>query len=506
MLVYHGAHTKFKPHIGQSYTTDKKVALSYSGDNGWLATARLNLNGLSVREVDPYDRDLDTAIGDDGKPLLGVDVVVFDDEDPRGRPHKTWRLMSRKALRNLRVQSIRWSGAEKAVEELKRYYGPEDDPEDIADDLEMMGAPDKEIASLVKQIRTAGYLDSIDLSKDDLSRDHKLVGKHVEVTPYATGPLKDLIGKAGKVKGVFLKRGQIAGYEVKIEGEKYRAPKKDFFLKRSFVQDIHLDSAQACHIRDILSHWTKQHDFYGTSWHGVEAFHFDLAKATDRAAVESVGWYRYPSSFRPDQDGKDWRLVVPGRNSCTAVNCHSLLHDGVWTMNTTIYSTRQINQRRLPVIHHPDHWTRVLLWTRQVAWALSQDGHYDYSEEIREINQRLRINVSLQKIIRRLYPKIEKAYQKVMGAPEYVPELSVGVSSWRIEPDHVGLYEPPTDEHAYGVLSIHPKSLKDMSYLKDVLTHEMIHYIMSSVDVEDPHGDNFQEIARVLGLPQKYRD
>ena len=52
---------------------------------------------LRVEEVEGYDRETNTAPGDDDY-ITDADVLIYEDEDERGRQHQTWRLMTRTAV------------------------------------------------------------------------------------------------------------------------------------------------------------------------------------------------------------------------------------------------------------------------------------------------------------------------------------------------------------------------------------------------------------------------
>lgn len=341
---------------------------------------------------------------------------------------------------------------------------------------------------------------------EEVSRDHAHVGERAEITPYADRSLRPLRGKEVSVTGVVLKGGQIAGYEVKYKGKTYYGPKKSFFVQIAMVEDVHLDSAQAKHIRSLLSHYRTQRDYYATSWDGIEALHFELAKASQTAAVEAAGWYKYPSSSRADMDGKDWRLVIPGISGAVAVNCHSISHDNVWTLATTVYSTRDIEMQQLRFLGDSDHWNRVLVWTMAVAQALETDGA-DYSEIARNLGDRLVRNRSLKALVQHLWPHVEGTLQELFSDHARMAPLSIGFGTIRVEPNHVGRYEHPSDECAYGILTIHPDATKDPKYLFEVVKHEMIHHALAAIPGKrDPHDEDFQRMAKALGLPKKYRD
>jgi len=100
--LYHGAHTAYSLHIGQCYTDDVDAARDYQGKRGTLVTIEIDLSGLVVVEVAGYDHDADEAPADrDAEALaaeLGADVIVYADETARARQHRTWRLLTPRAL------------------------------------------------------------------------------------------------------------------------------------------------------------------------------------------------------------------------------------------------------------------------------------------------------------------------------------------------------------------------------------------------------------------------
>lgn len=340
---------------------------------------------------------------------------------------------------------------------------------------------------------------------EDVDKEHDFVGKKAEVAPYADEKLKSLRGKEVPITGVVVKSGQIAGYEIKFQDNTYYGPKKDFYVETAMVEDIHLNTSSAQHIRSVLGHYQRQHDYYESSLDGVEAFHFELAKATQQIAIEAASGYRYPSTLREGMEGRNWRLLIPDVHSTTAVHCHSILHDGVWTLSTTIHSTRQIDTSKLTFLGHQDHWTRTILWTIAVAEALEGVG-FDFTKPIQQYKNRLRNSRVLWKYVHQLWPEIHQALQSVCPGVQLNP-LSIGFGRCRVEPNHIGRYEHPTDEYPYGILTINPQAWKDQRYLFEVIKHELIHHALGSIPGDrKPHGDVFQQMAKALGLPKKYRD
>lgn len=361
----------------------------------------------------------------------------------------------------------------------------------------------------MRKAKEIGDIDfPLEIDPSEVIRDHKDVGKRVVVTPYANEVLRDIRGKKGQILGVIIKNGQIAGYEISCEAKKYLAPKKDFFVEKQYVEDVYLDSAKAQHVKQVLSHWKNQHDYYGPSWDGIELFCFELAKATDYVSVESSGWYDYNSSSRRGRDGKDWRYVIPDDRSFVCVNCHSLLHDHVWTLATTIFSSREIfdDKLKLKMVGHPDHWMRVYLWVRETILALTSNV-YLYEKPLAEIGVRIRATLALNNFSGKILPSIVDAYEKVIGRRPDLADMSIGFSKVRLNPGTIGRHEPPTDEANYSIISVSPLATESRSYLRAVITHELIHYVLRSADhLDSPHDDEFHAIADIVGLKPEHRD
>lgn len=339
----------------------------------------------------------------------------------------------------------------------------------------------------------------------DVRRDTDDVGEVAMVTPYASESLTDYRGERGKVVGTIVKHGVTYGYVVDVDGKTLYGSKKDFFVGRWMLEDIHPPTAFELRVRHALRHWSSQRDYYGSSWDGIECFHFELAKAVENVGVESAGWYSYPSSKRKDMDGKDWRLICSGHPGHVAVNCHSLLHDNAWTLNTTIFSTREIDTAGVKMVGHHDHWVRTLLWTREVAMALQTHG-YRYDEALVDLNWRLNQVPRMHQIKMKLMPALAEACKSVAGVDPPQEYVSIGLSKIRLRPFSVGTHDPMTDERRYSVITVRPDIASDSRMLPIVIAHELIHWAIGRKPSEDPHGEVFQRVAERMGIPPKYRD
>lgn len=347
----------------------------------------------------------------------------------------------------------------------------------------------------------------VDLSQVD--RGHEHVGKLVEISPHANDVLAPFIGERTPITGVFVKNSQIAAYEVKFKGKIYWAPKKDFYLKWLYVEDVWLHSARSIEVRATLAHWEGQRDYYGPVWDGVEAVCFELAKLTDTLAVEAPDtvWHKYPSSTREDPEGKDWRYVLKDRNGPVAVNCHSTLHDFVWTLATTVHNTRDIDPMQLNLIGAPEHWDRTIIWLVETMRVLSKQG-FKYTAQKRYAQERLDAGKGLKSMRNRVLPQVLNAYKRLYGKAPKLPAggIHVGYCGIRLEPDALALHEAWSDQRDYSILTVHPKVMKDTELRKAVLHHELIHYVQEERCISKTHGKEFHRMADELGLPKKYRD
>lgn len=360
---------------------------------------------------------------------------------------------------------------------------------------------------LLAEVRELGDKDFplvADLSRQ-MTREHWLVGRRVQVTPYANEVLRPFRGKRGVVTGVIIVNEQIAGLEVELQnGRTFLAPKKDWFIEFQFVEDVYLDSARAKGVRKALEHLNQQRDYYGPSWRGVEAMCEMLAGVAHQAAVEVAGWYQYPSSLRKDQDGKDWRYVIPAPNGAVCVNCHSLLHDNVWSLATTIFNTQEVDQKKLELVGDLDHWTRTLLWELATAKGLAIQG-FEYDEVIAELEKRLECNKMLWKIVGIELPRVRAAFQEVFSRPTPNLELSIGFSFVRLRPWAVGAHQAAS-KLGYSVISVSPKEMNgERAYLRQVVRHELIHYALQT-ECPGPHGSEFHRMADLVGLEPQHRD
>src|SRR5690606_14852511 len=100
MKLYQGSpRCKLVIHDWPCLTPDLVVAERYAGRMGEVFEVELDLAPLTVVEVPGYDHDTNEAPADDeafraARAAEGADVLVYEDEDERGREHTCYRLVS----------------------------------------------------------------------------------------------------------------------------------------------------------------------------------------------------------------------------------------------------------------------------------------------------------------------------------------------------------------------------------------------------------------------------
>lgn len=118
MTGYHGtAQTEWALHVGLCLALDADNAENYATE--WATSSRparvvevqVDLTGLNVVEAEAGDRDSQTWAGDSAASVAayvaaGADVLVYEDEDYRGRSHETYRLVSERALAAAKVVAV----------------------------------------------------------------------------------------------------------------------------------------------------------------------------------------------------------------------------------------------------------------------------------------------------------------------------------------------------------------------------------------------------------------
>lgn len=347
-------------------------------------------------------------------------------------------------------------------------------------------------------MKTAGYSigDRVlpleaDVEKD-FSTEHPLVGKVAEVSCIAGGELLHLQGKNGKVKVVLKRLGVVVGYGVEIDSKVYFGSLKDFYVDRVVLEDIEVPTPTSEALTEGLSHWGQPRTYWGTQTAGVESLMFEVAAVTPRARIEA-------------QPG-GWKILVPdpmpGRYA--VVDCRVASHGTFWTLAVMVYP--ELGELEEPELVQ-DHWDRTFLWTYQAIQIMMAQG-MAWKDGLKNLSLRVAVTVKI------LRPTLEVALARCLEAkkqltgqaPTYPPgSISAGVSPVRLKAGTVGLSEPPTDRRPYAVLSFGAEAAKSRDYFNQVVLHEALHAAIYS-NGGPPHGKEFQELAAIVGIKEKYRD
>lgn len=332
----------------------------------------------------------------------------------------------------------------------------------------------------------------------DLCRENPLIGQRAEVSPCCGGDLYGRQGEFGPITGVLKRYGRIVGYEVELDKSRLTGTKKDLYVEQCVLEDVQPATPISVGVREALSHWNKQHDYWGPMLDGLENLCFELASMTQEVVLLC------------DEGG--WKFCVPEpMNMTTVVDCHVAYHDNVWTLLVAVYPLRkpyaELRQEEgAVVLGHEDHWERTYRWTEAVAISMIAKCGLPWQDALAGMKKRAFVTRDyLRAQVGNTLPRVIAAHTKLFGTPKNVTRLSVGVSRVRLRPGTVALTEPPTDRRPYTVITFSPTAGKNADYFSQVCLHESIHLVVASRGGE-PHNDNFQTLAQVLGLKPEYRD
>jgi len=340
----------------------------------------------------------------------------------------------------------------------------------------------------------------------DLCREDPLIGERAEVSPCGGGDLYGKQGQFGPITGVLKRYGRIVGYEVELDKTRYTGTRKDLYVEQCVLEDVQPATPTSVGVREVLSHWNRQRDYWGPMLDGAENLCFELASVTQEVLLA------LPGSDLQEGGGGGWKFYVPEpMNMTTTVDCRVAYHDNVWTLMVAVYPIRtpytELRQGGgVVVLGHEDHWERTYRWTEAVATALIQTCGLPWQDALAGMRKRAFVTREfLRPTVGMTLPKVIAAHTKLLGPPKNVTPLSVGISRVRLRPGTVALTEPPTDRRPYTVITLSPNAGKDADYFSQVCLHESIHLVVASRGGE-PHNENFQALAKALGLKPEYRD
>lgn len=128
-------------HIGQTFADNKDTADNYAKDKTF--SGEVDMSGLKIAHVKPFDRDDANfgALGDSKEDISalqdeGIDLIIYDDEDPEQRQHKAYRVVSDKALDRFKsAVNLTDNRPDMIAKEAVDWEGFPDSHEEIAKDL-----------------------------------------------------------------------------------------------------------------------------------------------------------------------------------------------------------------------------------------------------------------------------------------------------------------------------------------------------------------------------------
>ena len=277
--------------------------------------------------------------------------------------------------------------------------------------------------------------------------------------------------------------------------------------EKSIVEDEQPVTEVEETIIEAIAHWAEQHTYEGRAWDGIEKFHMSLAMVVSDLSIQAAGWYKYPGSTRDDMDGKDWRLVISPseQKENVVINCHSLLHDGTWTLSTTVFSTNEIDSAELPPpVGHDDPWLASMTWSIELAKVLQTSG-YGYQPVINNMAIRMEICTYYWDCVKRIIPIVNKAYSQITGEEHDFEDFTIAVNDWNLPEGKIASYRFPQNEVEWPVMTISPRApQKGSDYVYWIVAHELIHAAMGQVESE--HTEEFEAIAELVGIPKGYQD
>ena len=329
----------------------------------------------------------------------------------------------------------------------------------------------------------------------DMLTEHPTVGSKIEVSRFAGGTLKDHRGKKATVLGVVTRFGQVVGYKVQIKnGPMEVGAAKDFYLDRCLVEDAQAPTATSAALREGISHWGQQRDYWHIDTGGLESLAWAVAAVTPAAIATPYEW------------GWDFAVPEPMHGDFTQVRCLAFQHNNYWTMATAVTPIRGGMQ---PIVNPiEDHWARTFYWTHTIAKAMAERHEWPWQVAVKSIEARAMATAKvLVPMVNKALRSCLRARREITGtAPDIRPrDVSAGFSVVRLKAGTIGLTEPPTDRRPYTVISIDPAAAKDPEYLWQVVLHECVHIAVDS-DGGPPHNDLFNEIAKRVGVKEEHRD
>ena len=120
------------------------------------------------------------------------------------------------------------------------------------------------------------------------------------------------------------------------------------------------------------------------------------------------------------------------------------------------------------------------------------------------MTMRLASLAQLQELVDQLLPGTIIARDRLVG-PRLTPQLVLRVEAPPVK-GKIGGHEGPKPGRPFSVLRIAPRAFDNPSYLRIVVQHELIHFVLQANNDPNPHDGAFTVLAEALGIPKKYQD
>lgn len=118
------------------------------------------------------------------------------------------------------------------------------------------------------------------------------------------------------------------------------------------------------------------------------------------------------------------------------------------------------------------------------------------------IAEKIAMDEVVAEYTRRVVPLVKEVCKDVLGYEPEVEPIRVAVSD-DVPDGKVGSYLHPSGDRKFGLLRLHPDTVKTEKY-KHVVVHELVHALIGPQ--EDPHGEIFRKVSQKLGMPEEYMD
>ena len=149
---------------------------------------------------------------------------------------------------------------------------------------------------------------------------------------------------------------------------------------------------------------------------------------------------------------------------------------------------------------HEDHWVRAFVWTARALKAMG------LNDKAKDVMSRLIASQDLIRVAKEILPEIIAAHETLFKSTPKLSKLSLGYSDVVILEGKIARHEGPKDGSPTSIITIAPSAQENPDYVRDVVKHELIHYVLGNDMDQQTHDETFLALADAVGLPEKYQD